>query len=155
MEHVMRNQQIIAGVSVRTTNQDGRSINDIGALWERFWSEGIPEQVAGGSVSHIFGVYHAYEGDYTRPFAFTAGIGVGPDAVVPDTLDLVRIPRGGYVRFDTVSGPLQQKMGEVWQRIWTSDLRRSYLYDIEEYIFSNGKDTPDVSVFIGIDSRER
>ena len=35
----------IIGISVETTNENGKSVEDIGKLWEQFYSEGISDKI--------------------------------------------------------------------------------------------------------------
>ena len=59
----MNNFKII-GISTQTTNENGQSIQDVEALWNRFWNENIVAQVPNKVNEDIYAVYTDYESDY-------------------------------------------------------------------------------------------
>lgn len=50
----------IIGISVRTTNENGQAIKDIGPLWERFLSENLIEKIPNKVDPTVYSVYTDY-----------------------------------------------------------------------------------------------
>ena len=59
-EHIISPGIFIAGIAVRTTNQDGRAQTDIRNLWTKFMSENIAGQIAARLSDDIYCVYTDY-----------------------------------------------------------------------------------------------
>ena len=73
----MSNQKIqqfsVIGISVRTTNENGQASQDIPALWNKFMTEGIPEQIPNKIENSIYCIYTDYEKDHTKPYTTILG----------------------------------------------------------------------------------
>jgi len=63
----------IIGIPVRTSNENGKSAQDIDALWEKFMSENIVGQIPNKISQNVYSVYTDYEGDYTQPYTTLLG----------------------------------------------------------------------------------
>lgn len=123
----------IIGISVRTTNENGQAAIDIPALWNRFFTEGIPAKIAAKLSEDLYCVYTDYEKDHTKPYTTLLGYKVQSNAVVPDGLTEKTI---GAQQYDVK--PAKGKMAEgfvfkAWQEIWASDMPRAYTADFEIY----------------------
>jgi predicted transcriptional regulator YdeE len=55
----------IIGIAVHSTNQDGKSIKDLGDLWSRFYSETIMSKIPNKIDETIYAIYTDYASDYT------------------------------------------------------------------------------------------
>ncbi len=126
----------IAGIQERCSNEHPEWI---GALWAKFRLE----HAAVVNGQEIFAVYFNYDGDHTQPYTLLLGTEVPANAPLPDNLDAVTIAAGRYKRFDA-SGEQPQSIIAAWQKIWQSDLPRSYGTDFEAY----GEDGK-VTIYIG------
>ncbi len=58
----------VIGIAVRTTNENGKSAQDIGQLWGKFMSEGISDKIPNKINDTIFSIYTNYESDHTKPY---------------------------------------------------------------------------------------
>ncbi len=56
----------IIGISVETTNENGKSAMDLGELWERFYAENIMAQVLNKEGEDIYAIYTDYESDTAK-----------------------------------------------------------------------------------------
>lgn len=123
----------VIGIAVRTTNEQGQSATDIPALWQKFMSEGIMEQIPARTSNDIYCIYTAYEKDHTHPYTTILGCKVESAAQVPEGMVLQHIEAGNYekilVRGDLTKGAVF----EEWTRIWNSDRARSFTADYEVY----------------------
>jgi hypothetical protein len=55
----------VAGISVRTINQDGHADKDIGGLWQKFTQEKLADKLEDKEGEELYCVYTNYEGDHT------------------------------------------------------------------------------------------
>lgn len=127
----------IAGLKIRTTNENMKCIGDMGELWQKFFAENIPGTINAAVGTCSYGVYNNYESDLTKPYDYMAGMEVEK---TDDEMELSLIPSGSYARFSG-QGNVQQVVGELWQKVWASGLSRSYLCDFELY----RNDSPDMN----------
>jgi len=63
----------IVGISVRTTNQNGQAMQDIGNLWQRFFSEQLLAKIPNKVSDAIYSIYTDYQKDYTEPYTCIVG----------------------------------------------------------------------------------
>ncbi|HWC73845.1 MAG TPA: GyrI-like domain-containing protein [Gemmatimonadales bacterium] len=134
----------VAGLALRTDNATearagGGKIPD---LWQRFRSEdwfGRLGQL--GAVGPPLGVYSAYESDRNGSFQILAGREIKSSANVPAPLQVVSVPSGSYLVFQS-SGPLPGSVVKGWQDVWAyferprprpRDFARAYTCDFEIY----------------------
>ena len=131
-EIVELEKKVITGVKIKTTNQEGKSIKDIGMTWQKLFTNGTYEKIPNKVNEKTIGLYTEYEGDYTKPYVFIAGAEVSKE--IKDDVEIVSkaIPKGKYAKF-VVIGDVQNSVGQTWQEIWNMDLKRKYTCDFEEY----------------------
>jgi predicted transcriptional regulator YdeE len=130
----------VAGISVRTNNRAEASpeTGKLGALWGRFFQEGIaaqvPNQVAG---SAIYGVYSDYESDVNGAYTVTAGVQIDSDSSGGDEFTSVAVGGGEYLVFEG-KGPMPQVVIDTWMAVWehfatSAEHQRAYTTDFEVY----------------------
>ena len=78
-EIVELKEKIIEGIRIKTTNQNGKSMKDIGLTWQKLFTEGIYENIQNKTNNKTIGLYTQYEGDYTKPYTFIAGAEVSKE----------------------------------------------------------------------------
>ena len=149
-EIVELEERIVAGIKTKTTNQEGKSVQDIGATWKKLFAEGIYERIQGKANGKTIGLYTEYEGDYTKPYTFIAGVKVHKKAEDKEIVNTV-IPKGKYAKF-VIIGDMQNSVGQAWQEIWNMDLKRKYICDFEEYQ-NNSSDMQkqEIHIYIGLE----
>lgn len=141
----------VIGISVRTTNADGKGATDIGALWNRFLSEGIMQQIPNKEGMDIYSLYTDYESDQWGAYTTVLGCKVSSTDEVPDGMTALEVPGGSYQK-TTVKGDLEQGIVvNEWKRIWEADMDRVFATDYEVYgeKAQNPKDA-EVEVFVGV-----
>lgn len=131
-EIVELEEKIVEGISIRTTNQNGKSIQDIGALWQEFYAEGEYNKIENKVNNKAIGLYTDYEGDYTKPYNFIACSEVNKKSENMENRITRIIPKGRYAKF-VIIGDVQKSVGEAWGEIWNMNLERKYTWDFEEY----------------------
>ena len=142
----------IIGISVRTTNQNGQAMQDIGNLWEHFFSEQLLAKIPNKVSDAIYSIYTDYQKDYTEPYTCIIGVEVNTLSTIPDSLEGREFPEQTFQKF-VAKGAMPQAVGTMWQHIWDNDttLNRTYIYDYERYTEKSQQgDTSDVDIFIGV-----
>ena len=141
-------EKVVAGIKIRTTNQDGKSIQDIGMTWQKLFANGIYEKIPNKVNSKTIGLYTEYDGDYTKPYTFVSGTEVSKKVQIGEEIKSIIIPKGKYAKF-VITGDVQNSVGQAWQEIWNMDLKRKYTCDFEEYQ-NNSKDMQKQEIYIYI-----
>jgi predicted transcriptional regulator YdeE len=136
-EEVTLPEFYIAGISIRTTNQDGAALPAIGALWEKWMSEGILHQIPGRLSDDIYSIYTDYETDHTGAYTVVLGCKVNPGMALPEGFVALTIPADKY-RVNYIEGEMPGAIMEAWQRIWDSGTDRKYTIDFEQYTNEGG-----------------
>ena len=131
-EIVELDEKVVSGIKIKTTNKDGKAMQDIGMTWQKLFADGIYEKITNKVNSKTIGLYTEYEGDYTKPYTFIAGAEVSKELQIGEELESIIIPKGKYAKF-IITGDVQNSVGQAWQEIWNMDLKRKYTCDFEEY----------------------
>jgi predicted transcriptional regulator YdeE len=119
----------VVGISHRESNDRPE---DIGKLWQEFFSKGGPKQIPRRKNDEIYAVYTEYEGDHTMPFTMLIGCAVSSVDALPDGLVVKTISGARYAVFDA-SGPQPASVIAAWKHIWSSPLNRAYTNDFDHY----------------------
>ena len=122
----------IAGISVRTTNQNNQSAADIGMLWKRFYEEGILARIPDKLSEDLYCVYTDYESNDKGWYRTVLGCRVTASRQLPDSLTTVEVPGGNYLEF-TSSGKLPESIMQTWNFIWQADFNRLFTADFDQY----------------------
>jgi len=122
----------VAGIRVRTSNENGQSQNDIGGLWTRFMSEGLVQKIPGGVSDDIYSVYTDYESDHNGAYTVILGCKVDAPLTLPADFAFITIPSGKY-EVDTVDGDMPASIMEAWRQIRHTATNRKYTADFEVY----------------------
>ena len=147
----------VIGLEARTTNalEADPSTARIPRLWQRFFSEHVPEQIPNRAGSGAWmAVYTHYESDATGEYSLVLGAEVTSFDEIPDGLTRVAIPASRYLLF-SAQGLMPQAVIETWSRIWShfsqeSEYQRAYTADFELYDQRFQSDNPEVDIFIAI-----
>ena len=150
-EIVELEENVITGIRIKTTNQDGKAMQDIGATWQKLFANGIYEKIPNKVNGKTIGLYTEYEGDYTKPYTFIAGAEVSKEVQIGEEIESIIIPKGEYAKF-IIIGDVQNSVGQAWQEIWNMNLKRKYTCDFEEYQ-NNSEDMQkqEIHIYIALD----
>ncbi len=150
-EIVELEEKVITGIRIKTTNQDGKAMQDIGATWQKLFTDGIYEKIRNKVNGKTIGLYTEYEGDYTKPYTFMAGAEVSKEVQIGEEIESIIIPKGKYAKF-VITGDVQNSVGQAWQEIWNMELKRKYTCDFEEYQ-NNSEDMQkqEIHIYIALD----
>lgn len=139
----------VAGLITKTTNENMKAVEDIEALWQKFFSTTCAE-IKGKTDNKLIGIYTDYEGDFTMPYNFIAGCEVSNIKNIQPSLVVRKIPFGKYAKFSG-RGNYQSVVAEMWKTIWNTKLDRKYSYDFEVY-HCNSEDMNDqiIDIYISL-----
>ncbi|WP_029904612.1 GyrI-like domain-containing protein [Prevotella sp. 10(H)] len=139
-EEVTLDKFTVVGISVRTTNQNHQSQDDIVKLWQAFFRNGIIQSLPNKVSDDIYCIYTDYESDYTGEYTTVIGYKVTDAESIPTNLSLTikQIPESKYYKYIS-EGELPYAVGRTWAHIWQSDIDRRYLADFDVY----GEDAKD------------
>ena len=145
-EIVELEEKIVEGIEVKTTNENGKSIQDIANMWQTFFMQGIYEK-----IENTIGLYTDYEKDYTKPYNFVACTEVSENSKDVENRVVKVIPKGKYAKF-VIQGDVQNAVGQAWQEIWNMNLKRKYTCDFEEYQNnSENMQKQEIHIYIALD----
>ncbi len=138
----------VEGIGIKTSNENGKSVQDIGKLWQKFFAEGEYDKIEHKANQKTIGLYTDYEGDYIKPYYFMVGCEVEKES---QNRMMKIIPKGKYAKF-VIKGDVQKSVGEAWGKIWQMDLKRKYDCDFEEYQ-NNSQDmqNQEIHIYIGLE----
>ena len=143
----------IIGIETETTNENGKSAEDLGKLWEQFYGENIPSKIPNKISDEIYSIYTDYESDYKGKYKTIIGQKVSSLDKVPNEL-IGREFSGGKYRKFVAKGQMPNAVVESWQKIWSKDkeLNRKYTADFEVYgKNSQNGEKSEVEIFIATD----
>lgn len=124
----------IVGISVRTTNQNHKSQEDIAKLWESFFLNGVVQSIPNKISNDVYCIYTDYESDYTGEYTTLIGYKVSNINGIPANKNLIikDFPSCKYLQY-TSEGELPYAVGKTWAHIWQSNINRAYTADFDIY----------------------
>ena len=132
----------VAGIAVRTTNQAGKAIKDIGDLWTTFTSENIQAKISAKYSDEVYCVYTDYETDHTG--WYTAVLGCRVTEAGHNGMFVALVPSGDYLQYKP-EGKLPDVVAETWIQIWDESEGRRYIADYDVY-----KTDGTVEIYVGV-----
>src|SRR5690554_1326012 len=122
----------IIGIETETTNENGKSAEDLGELWEQFYGENVPSKIPNKISDEIYSIYTDYESDYKGKYKTIIGQRVSSLDKVPNEL-IGREYNGGKDQKFVAKGQVPNAVVESLQAIWAKDkeLNRKYTTDFE------------------------
>ena len=141
----------VIGISVKTTNQNNQSTQDILGLWNTFLEEGVIDKIPNKISSEIYCVYTDYEGDYLAPYNVILGCKVHNLDTIPHKMVGKQIPEGKYVKHVAKGNLNEGVLFMAWQDIWNSDMDRGYTADFEVYgERAKNPEDAEVEIFVAV-----
>jgi len=138
---VIHQQQFyIVGITARTTNaaEANPQTGIIGKQWQKFFQEGVQQQIPNKLDYNIYNVYSDYATDRNGAYSFTIGSRVAePPQQLPPGLVVKTVPAGDYAVITTEKGPVANVIIAAWKRVWDLEAQnqlggtRAYKSDYE------------------------
>jgi predicted transcriptional regulator YdeE len=148
----------VIGICVRTSNaKETTSDGVIGKQWQKFFQEGVLQQIPNKVDSSIYAVYSDYASDKNGEYSLTLGARVPDGSAVPAGLVLKTVHAGSYAVVTSDQGPVAKVVVSAWQRVWEMEDKhalggaRAYQTDYEFYDqrAANPQDSQ-VDLYIGL-----
>jgi predicted transcriptional regulator YdeE len=133
MQTVKVSEFLIIGISVRTTNENGQAKKDIGQLWGKFMSENMLDKIPNIKDETMYSVYTDYEGDHTKPYTTILGYKVNSLNEIPEGMAGKKMEATTYAKFTAKGDLTDNAVIDEWNKIWNTDLDRTYTADFEAY----------------------
>lgn len=119
----------VAGIAKTVSNDQPE---DIGALWERFYTENIANKISNKISSNVIAAYTCYQGDHTQPYTMLIGYEVYELPQENDEISGIEFDTSQHTKY-TVTGEMPTVVIEKWAEIWASDKARAYRTDYDIY----------------------
>ena len=133
MKKVIIEPFMVIGISVTTTNENGKSSQDIGELWAKFISEKLLDKIPNKINSEIYSIYTNYQGDHTKPYDTILGCKVSTLDTIPQGMVGQSFKGGTYSKFVSKGDLTKGVVFETWSEIWNMNLDRVFTADFELY----------------------
>lgn len=105
--------------------------------WQRFFSEGIAQQIPNKVGPNFYAVYSDYASDHNGEYTYVLGASVKEGTAAPGGMVVRHIPAGHYAVITTEKGPVAKVVPAAWQRIFQleadAEIKRGYQTDFEIY----------------------
>lgn len=141
----------IIGISVRTTNENGKAGQDIPVLWNKFMTEKIAEKIPDKIDNSVYCIYTDYEKDHTQPYTTIIGCKVENANEIPSEMIAKTFEEADYTKIVARGNIMQGLVYNEWVKIWNSDLNRTFTADFEVYDEkSQNLEDAEVAIFVAI-----
>ena len=121
----------VIGISVRTTNENGKAEQDIPVLWNKFITEGIAEKIPNKMEDTIYCIYTEYEKDHSKPYTTILGCKVESLHNIPRGMLGKTFEEANYTKRLAKGNIFKGMVFDEWTKIWASDLDRAFTADFE------------------------
>ena len=148
-EVVYLKEKIVAGITIRTSNNDPNMGKAIGETWQQFFAGGIYASISNKENNNSIGLYTNYEDKINGAYDMMVCCEISKEENLPTEINVKKIAEGKYAKF-VVKGNVQKAVAECWAKIWAMDLDRKYSFDFEEYISGGEMDNAEINIYISI-----
>lgn len=131
-EKVVLEEKKVVGLEARTNNTSPDMSAVIGGLWQKFYTEGIYENIPKKKDGKALGIYTDYAGDEKSDYSIIVACETDGDVEIPQECVKRIIPAGTYAKFIVV-GDMHKAVAEFWEKLWQMELPRAFTCDFEEY----------------------
>ena len=147
-EVVYLKEKIVAGITIRTSNNDPNMAKTIGETWQSFFVGGIYKSISNKENDNSIGLYTNYEDKVNGAYDLMVCCEILKEDL-PTEINVKRIPEGKYAKF-AIKGHVVKAVAECWSKIWVMDLDRKYSFDFEEYVSGYEMDYAEINIYISI-----
>ncbi len=144
-------EKTVVGLTAHTSNTSPEMGKVIGSLWERFFAEGIFQNIANKSGNTTIGLYSNYSNHY-QDYDITIGCAVNAAENLPNGTTVKTIPAGNYAEFvlTVEHGDYITPVANLWEKLWQMPLERTFTGDFEEYYADENGTCKEIHIFIAI-----
>lgn len=119
MDVTERDEMIVVGFAVRTTNADelDQARAKLPVLWQRAGAPGAFAHVPNRVGENLYAVLTDYESDHHGAYTQIVGTAVRTVPRLPEGMVAVRVPAARTIKVEA-RGPMPQALVEAWQQVW-------------------------------------
>lgn len=151
MEQTNMKEFKVIGISVRTTNENGKAAEDIPQLWNRFMSENVLEKIPNKINNNIYSIYTDYEGDYMKPYTTILACEVSSIDDIPEGMVAKTIKSSNYKQYVAKGNLAEGVVYNTWLKIWEDKIDRTYAADFEIYgAKAQNRENAEIDIFVGV-----
>jgi predicted transcriptional regulator YdeE len=143
----------VIGIAMESSNENEKSIEDMGKLWGRFYSEGITEKIPNKLSNDIYSIFTDYDSNYKGKYTAIIGHKVSSLEHIPAGMVSKEIGDGNHVKH-IAKGKMPDAIVNAWKEIWSmdSELKRRYTADFEVYgKKSQQGDSSEVEIYLAVE----
>lgn len=148
-EIVTLKEKTVAGFSAKTSNLSPDMEKIIGTLWQEFYTEKGYSKIPDKVNEKALGIYTDYEQKEMGNYTVIVACEVTNTTNIPKDFLVRTVSAGKYAKF-IVKGNIITAVAEFWQKLWQMDLKRTFLYDFEEYQNCDCENA-EIHIYIGIE----
>lgn len=148
-EVVNLEEKTVAGLTIRTNNNDSNMAKSIGNLWQKFFADGMYQSIANKQNDNSIGLYTNYESDVNGAYDVMVCCEIIDTVSLLIGVNTQIIPAGRYAKF-VVHGDVPQVVAEFWSKLWSMDLDRKYSCDFEEYQSGCEMNNAEIHIYISL-----
>jgi predicted transcriptional regulator YdeE len=156
IHHAQISAFTVTGIEAHTTNAKEAAGNGIiPKQWQKFFVEGILQQIPDRIDANIYAVYSDYASDHNGEYSFLIGAKVKDGTTPPSGMVAKHVQAGNYAVLTSDKGTLPKVVPAAWMKIFDLEdegkLKRSYQTDFELYD-ERAKDPQDgqIDIYIGL-----
>ena len=147
-EVVYLKEKIVAGITIRTSNNDPNMAKVIGETWHQFFAGGVYQSILNKKNDNSIGLYTNYQDKVKGTYDVMACCEVSKEDLSSE-IEVKKIAENKYAKF-VAKGHMEKAVAECWTKIWAMDLDRKYSFDFEEYVSGSEMDNAEINIYISI-----
>ncbi len=141
----------VMGISVKTTNVNGQSAQDIEKLWELFIADKVMDKISNKLDNNIYCLYTDYEGDHMSPYSVMIGCKVEGHCDVLDGMTVKKVNGGIFTKFTAKGSLIEGVVYQEWTKIWAIAKDRVFDTDFEVYSEkAQNLNDAQVDIYVGV-----
>ena len=139
----------VAGYSMKTIMKDGMFDDNVEKLWEIFEEIYDPELFHKRADDKIYFVIHNYKKKGKDGLEILVGYRIDDISKIKNKFSYVEIEAGTFAK-EKAEGKSGEDIIKAWEKIYGSNLNRTYAYDIETYKLNDDFEVTDIELFISV-----
>lgn len=151
-EIVNLEEKSVAGLKIRSSNDDVNMTKAIGDVWQKFFAEGFYQSISNKKNDYSIGLYTNYEftgNVMSAAYDMMVCCEISETENLPMGVDAKVIPAGKYAKF-VVHGDVKEAVSEFWTKLWSMNLDRKYSCDFEEYHSGCEMHNAEIHIYISL-----
>src|SRR5690242_15594063 len=112
-EVIYLKEKIVAGITIKTSNNAPDMGKTIGEAWQRFFKDGIYKSILNKENDYTIGLYTNYENAVNGYYDMMVCCEVTKENNLLNGIDVKKIVEGKYAKF-VIKGHMEKAVAEFW-----------------------------------------